>query len=85
MIHYFAFNDVIRTSPISPPFSSSISNGFSLETKLVTIMPRKEKMDRVMKNQRNILGSSSRDMINLFIMPRVAYENESDNPKKTKS
>jgi len=51
---------------------SSIFTGFSKETKLVTMMARKEQVARVMKNQRNILGSSSFDMINLLMIPRAA-------------
>ena len=57
---------------------------FSEETKLVTMIERKEKTDRVKKNQRNIFGSSSLDMITLLIIPKAANENESDNPKQVK-
>ena len=48
---------------------------------LVTKIARKEQADREIKSQKNILGSSSLDMMNLFTMPRKAYENESASPE----
>ena len=59
--------------------------GAEEDTLVVTMTLRKEKLARVMKNQRNLLRSSSWAMINLLMMPSDKYENVSAMPYKNKN